>query len=466
VIKAVNIATDAVSKFVGYDNDEIDAEIVELVEGDDAVVAIVDKSPLYVEKGGQEGDTGTAIIGDEEIEILGTATIGEALCLQLAEKPNATEGAIKIQVNESRRRDIEKHHTATHIMHWALHEAVSKDATQQGSLVAEDRLRFDVSAEEALTDAQILEVEKLVNEKVADNDPVSWVETEHAGIKDREDIMQFFGDKYGDVVRVVQIGGKPEKLDGYSMELCGGTHVRETGEIGMFALRSQSPVGAGLRRIEALCGEHARAHLQEVSTAVGAEVEALQAEARDLAEKLESKEKIDVDLQLPNVGSAEANDMGDVLDQLATLRGQRDELKAKTVDFKKQLKKRLAKEQAAAADKILGDWVERAKGDTPAIVESLEGDGGLLQEALNGLKKRQFKGVAVLAIVDEGAGKVHLGVSVDKSLTGDFKAGELLQELAPIVDGRGGGKPEMARGAGADASKVGELLDAARGKFA
>ena len=159
---------------------------------------------------------------------------------------------VKLAVERPRRLAIQRHHTATHLLHWALHEVVSKDAAQKGSYVGPDKLTFDFSSA-PLTPGQVADVERLVNERVLENAPVSWVEVKYSHIKDRQDIMQFFGEKYGDWVRVVQIGGQPAGLNGDWMELCGGTHVRATGEIGLFRMAGESAIAAGIRRIEALC---------------------------------------------------------------------------------------------------------------------------------------------------------------------------------------------------------------------
>ena len=279
VIRAASITTDAVSEFVGYEEDEVETELLGVTEDGETIVAIVGKSPLYVEMGGQQGDVGWLTVGDEEIEILGTTSIGEALCLMLETKPPVTSGAVRIQLDANRRRDIEKHHTATHLMHWALHENVNKDATQQGSFVGPDRLRFDCNSS-AITAEQIDAIEKSVNRCVAAGDQVSWDERPYAEVKGRDDVMQFFGDKYGERVRVVQIGGEPGALDGYSMELCGGTHVRNTSEIGLFKIRSEGAIAAGIRRIEAVCGAHAVAYLAET-------IETLDKETSELTAKLE-----------------------------------------------------------------------------------------------------------------------------------------------------------------------------------
>src|SRR5204863_8961170 len=161
-------------------------------------------------------------------------------------------------VDSNRRQLIQGHHTVTHLLHWALHEVVSRDASQKGSYVGSDKLTFDFSSA-PLTPKQKRDVEKLVNDKIAENAPVSWAEIAFPEAKQRKDIIQFFGEKYGDTVRVLQIGGSPCALDGYSMELCGGTHVRSTGEIGPFRIVKEEAIAAGTRRIEAVAGEAARA---------------------------------------------------------------------------------------------------------------------------------------------------------------------------------------------------------------
>ena len=165
--------------------------------------------------------------------------------------------AVRISVDADRRKLIQGHHTVTHLLHWALHEVVSRDASQKGSYVGPDKLTFDFSSA-PLTPEQKRDVEKLVNEKIAENAPVSWTEIPFAEAKQRKDIIQFFGEKYGDTVRVLQIGGSPRELNGYSMELCGGTHVRSTGEIGPFRIVKEEAIAAGTRRIEAVAGDAAR----------------------------------------------------------------------------------------------------------------------------------------------------------------------------------------------------------------
>src|SRR5262245_27844329 len=165
--------------------------------------------------------------------------------------------AVRISVDAERRKLIQGHHTVTHLLHWALHEVVSRDASQKGSYVGPDKLTFDFSSA-PLRPQQKRDVEKLVNEKIAENAPVSWTEIPFAEAKQRKDIIQFFGEKYGDAVRVLQIGGSPRELNGYSMELCGGTHVSRTAEIGPFRIVKEEAIAAGTRRIEAVAGDAAR----------------------------------------------------------------------------------------------------------------------------------------------------------------------------------------------------------------
>ena len=213
----------------------------------------------------------------------------------------AVGSEVIIEVEPQRRHAIERHHTVTHLLHWALHEVASKEASQKGSFVGPDKLTFDFNSA-PLTPQQVADIEKLVNERIVENAPVSWAEVPHAEVKNRKDVMQFFGDKYGDVVRVVQIGGHAHKLNGYSMELCGGTHTRATGEIGLFRIVGESAIAAGVRRIEAVAGleayDVANAQLQLIRSIAGKinspvhelekKVESLLAQQKELEKKLHS----------------------------------------------------------------------------------------------------------------------------------------------------------------------------------
>jgi alanyl-tRNA synthetase len=471
IVSAVKIESDVVSKFVGYDKDEIIATVLELIEDGESLVAIVDQSPFYIEKGGQVGDTGVLIFNRQRIPVATATMAGEAICLHLGRRPKGlTSGAkVRLRVDQMRRRDIEAHHTATHLLHWALHENVDRDAVQQGSFVAPERLRFDFNSK-ALTAGQIAAIEQAVNERVAAAEPVSWVEVPHKQIQGRTDIMQFFGDKYGDVVRVVQIGGARSQLNGYSMELCGGTHVRNTQAIGPCIIKSEGAVAAGIRRIEALCGRAAKTYLAESFAALRKEIGELTTQAATLAGDLGETSSAPVAIETPRTEFLQARDMPAVTLALGELRATRDALRDRVIDLRKKIQKRDAKDRAAQADSVLSELVSQAetqKSSLPSIIHHFgEGDAELVLEALTSLKKRQFPGVAILTAVEPDENKVHIGISVDPSRTREASAGDLMKELAPIVGGRGGGKPELARGAGTEPGKVGELLDAARRQLA
>ena len=202
----------------------------------------------------------------------------------------AVGASVNLSVDVARRQAIQRHHTVTHLLHWALHEVVSREASQKGSSVSPDKLTFDFNAG-ALTAGQVADIERLVNERILENAGVSWTEVPHADVKGRADVMQFFGDKYGDVVRVVQIGGSPARLDGYSMELCGGTHTRATGEIGLFRILAESAIAAGVRRIEAVAGLAAYGSMREDRDLIRALAGRLNSPLTELEKKVESDRK-------------------------------------------------------------------------------------------------------------------------------------------------------------------------------
>src|SRR6266704_351957 len=252
------------TKFLGYDFLETESVVETVLPGNrvDELNVVLDQTPCYAEMGGQVGDRGLLHVPGHDrtevgqLRVIDTQKRGEVFVHRAAimegRAPEPGE-AVRISVDVDRRRAIQGHHTVTHLLHWALHEIVSRDAAQKGSYVGPDKLTFDFSSA-ALTPQQVADVEKLVNARSLENAPVSWTEVKYDHVKERKDIMQFFGEKYGDVVRVVQIGGKPTALDGYSMELCGGTHTRATGEIGLFRVVAESAIAAGVRRIEAVAG--------------------------------------------------------------------------------------------------------------------------------------------------------------------------------------------------------------------
>ena len=429
VIELSQVETTASTNFIGYEALETPAKVQEVIGVKNRTAVILDNSPCYAEMGGQVGDTGELSASGALWRIIDTQKTGGAW-LHFLDENGGPSGArpampavgspVTVKVDRTRRCAIQRHHTVTHLLHWALHQVVSLDATQKGSYVGPDKLTFDFSSA-ALTPQQVAEVERLVNERILENAPVTWLEVKYSHIKDRKDIMQFFGEKYGQWVRVVQIGGRPTTLDGYSMELCGGTHVRATGEIGLFRISGESAVAAGIRRIEAVSGLEAYRAANEQLQLV-----------RRLAGKVNSP-----------VGELEKKI---------------DALLAHQKELEKHLK--AAQQQQAAA--IATDLKAKAQGYGPvqAIVENLgAGDGDYLQAVADSLKG-QFKGVVVLGGSANGA--VALLATVSGELTSKFQAGKIIQAIAPIVGGKGGGRPDNARGGGKDAAKLDQALARAR----
>jgi alanyl-tRNA synthetase len=435
IIELSQVETTSATNFVGYENLQSPARVLEAINLKDKTAVVLDTSPLYAEMGGQVGDTGE-IIGNGQLWRIGNTQKAGKAWLHFLDRDNhasrntqhattdietpAVGSTVTLSVDKPRRISIQRHHTVTHLLHWALHEVVSKDAVQKGSYVGPEKLTFDFSSA-PLTPQQLADVEKLVNERILENAGVSWTEVPYSEVKSRKDIMQFFGEKYGDKVRVVQIGGKPMALDGYSMELCGGTHTRATGEIGLFRIVAESATGAGIRRIEAVAGleayKQANEQLQLIKTLAGK----INTPVTELEKKIES-------------------------------------LLAQQKDLEKQLKSAQQK-QAAETARTLTAKAETI-GSTRAIIEKVSpADGDYLQSIADSLKG-QFNGVVVLGGSTNGA--VALVATVSPDLTKQIQAGKIIQTIAPIVGGKGGGRPDNARGGGKEVAKLDEALAKAK----
>ena len=428
---AESMAGFEATKFVGYEKLEVETEFSG-TRGPDYFATLA--TPFYAEMGGQVGDSGqlTAIAPNGEskvFRIVNTTKTPNGVFLHLIDKaetnlvlpggPNE-KCRVRLAVDAPRRGAIQRHHSVTHLLHWALHQVASQDASQKGSSVTPDKLTFDFNSA-ALTPSQVADIERLVNERILENAGVSWSEVPYADIKGRKDVMQFFGDKYGDVVRVVQIGGRTGQLDGYDMELCGGTHVRATGEIGQFRILSEGAVSAGVRRIEAVAGLPAFDKARNDESLI-----------RALAGRLNSP--------------------------LAELEKKVETLLAHQKDLEKALKAAAQREAAGRAKDLLSR-VETVNG-IPALLANLgEADGDTLQGIADAVKT-SFQGVIVLG--GHSGGAVALIAAVTPQFTARVQAGKLIQAIAPIVGGKGGGKPDNARGGGKDASKIDEALAKAR----
>jgi len=460
VVAAMSFSTEQKTQFVGFDSDMAQALITEIHDEEGRCYVIVDQTPFYSEMGGQIGDVGTLTLGADQYLVEKTFQVGEAIAHQLKLEPHQREdlevGAeVSLCIDGPRRREIEAHHTATHLLHWALHEEISSEISQQGSSVSPQRLRFDFNSS-ALSAHQVQKIEDKVNEAIELDSLVSWVEVDHEEVKKRADVMQFFGDKYGKRVRVVQIGGERAQLDGYAMELCGGTHTSRTSELGLFKIKSEAAIASGVRRIEAYCGEAANAYLLEKKQSLQTQIQEAKEKLSVVGERLENMGQ--KALEVPVLKETQAEDLLELESYLHTV-------KKLGAEGEKLVKKLQASESAAIADGILLDAMgqdqahRRLNSGNMFIHE--EGSGALLQELLNGCKKVQFSQAAFI-IVDDGQ-RLHLGAySGAQSQQSGLKAGDLIGSLAPIVGGKGGGRADQARGAAPDRSKLEDLKNKTR----
>jgi alanyl-tRNA synthetase len=442
------------TKFLGYDFLETEAVVETVLRGrkSDEVNIVVDRTPLYAEMGGQVGDRGLLHVPGHDwtevgqLRVIDTQKRGDVFVhrAQVVEGRAPEPGeAVRISVDADRRKLIQGHHTATHLLHWALHELVSRDASQKGSYVGPDKLTFDFSSA-PLTPEEKRDVEKLVNEKIAENAPVSWTEMPFVDAKQRKDIIQFFGEKYGDTVRVLQIGGAPRALDGYSMELCGGTHVRSTGEIGPFRIVKEEAIAAGTRRIEAVAGDAARTWAKQ--------------EAARHQEKFETLGRKKPDIA-PVPGFQDDAATAEMLQQIDARTAHLEKVDADVREWEKKTAKSAEAELKSKAAQIASELARSQAGKNFYVAEVPDADGKLLQGVVDALK---CKFMCPIFLVGTRDASVALVAFVPSSLTAKFQANKLIQQIAPIVSGKGGGRAESAQGAGKDASKINEALTKAR----
>lgn len=409
------------TQFVGYDRDEAEAKVMAIFvdgtsvdsisEGTDAVI-ILGRTPFYAESGGQVGDTGSLTEGMNSFHVNNCQKQGKTFLHMGA----ATAGTLSVgqvltaRIDVNGRRSSERNHSATHLLHAALRTVLGTHVQQKGSLVTPDRLRFDFSHFEPIKAEQLLEIEKLVNQNIMLNNPVGTNEMDIESAKEKG-AMALFGEKYGDVVRVVDMGD-------FSVELCGGTHVCSTGQIGPFRLLSETGIASGVRRIEAVTGEGAWAAIYED------------------------------DKTLLNVANAVKSDKHQVETKVSQLVADHKELE-------KQFKQLQSKMAASQGDDIATQAIK--VGEVSVLAAQLEGaDVNTLRETLDKLKDKLAPAAIVLAAVD--GQKVTLVAGVSKEVTGTFKAGELVNHVAQQVGGKGGGRPDMAQAGGKDPSKLAEAL--------
>jgi len=406
----------APTAFTGYLLDRergTHATLQDVVTTDQGVFLVFDKTPFYAEMGGQLGDTGHALVGGAPVSIIDTVKDKSGRHLHKVAPGAALPAAgahAELSVDHSRRRAIQRNHTATHLLHWALRKILGTHVRQAGSLNAPDRLRFDFSHFEAVTHAQIREIEELVNQRVLDNASVMAYEVDFD--KKPEGTLAFFGEKYGKVVRVVDIGG-------YSRELCAGTHVATTGEIGLIKVVHESAIAAGTRRIEAVAGEGAYRHALHAFDTVDFVAQRLGAAREDLQARVES------------------------------LLAEKSEADKRLRSFEQKASANLAGELASRAS------VEEGLKFVSAVVAAETPD------ALRAL------GSQVLGQIGEGV--VRLGAAFGDKATvvafasqgaikAGYQAGKIVNLLSAELGGKGGGKPDFAMGGGRDASRLQQIL--------
>ncbi|SCU31663.1 alanyl-tRNA synthetase [Staphylococcus aureus] len=411
------------STFVGYDTATAQTTLTHLiynggevsqVEAGETVYFMLTETPFYAVSGGQVADTGIVYNDNFEIAVseVTKAPNGQNLHKGVVQFGQVNVGAtVSAEVNQNDRRDIQKNHSATHLLHAALKSVLGDHVNQAGSLVEADRLRFDFSHFGPMTNDEIDQVERLVNEEIWKGIDVNIQEMDIASAKEMG-AMALFGEKYGDVVRVVNMAP-------FSIELCGGIHVRNTSEIGLFKIVSESGTGAGVRRIEALTGKAAFLYLEDI---------------QEKFNTMKSQLKVKSDDQ--------------VVDKLTQLQ---DEEKA----LLKQLEQR-DKEITSLKMGNIEDQVEEINGYKVLVTEVDVPNAKAIRSTMDDFKSKLQDTIIILASnVDD---KVSMVATVPKSLTNNVKAGDLIKQMAPIVGGKGGGRPDMAQGGGTQPENISKSL--------
>jgi len=396
------------------------------------------QTPFYGEMGGQVGDTGWIEWDGKKVKIVATIRGAGGVPVHLTESVVDAKGPVKVTLDTERRGRIEGHHSATHLLHWALRSVLGEGVRQKGSYVGPDRLRFDFSHLKAMTQDELAKVESQVNEKVKADVAVKWGERPYAEVKDDSTILQFFGDKYGTTVRVVDIGG-------FSKELCGGTHVRSTGKIGAIRVVGESAIAAGVRRIEAVSGVALTEWCRE-------EMKKQQERWEGLAKRQSGI--IPLSRESGTISPEEAWDL---------VKGREKELvaleEALREGDKQAAKDRMAEMQKKAEQDAKELW---AKGTVLNGIKWLGVDlgevpSGYLPVLADRLKR---EGEAVLFLIGKEGGKVPLVALCTVEAAKKVQAGKIIQTAAPEVGGKGGGRADMAQGSGADVSGIGKALAA------
>lgn len=411
------------SEFIGYTDTVAEAnvlfiikdgELVEHAQEGEEVQVILDRTPFYAESGGQIADHG--ILRNDLVQAfvldVKKAPNGQNIHSIRIDSGELTKSAVEAKVDIEERSHTVKNHTATHLLHQALKDVLGSHVNQAGSYVGPDRLRFDFSHFGQVTAEELEQIEKIVNNKIWDSIAVA---TGYHNLQEAKDMgaMALFGEKYGDVVRVVEIGG-------YSLELCGGVHVGNTAEIGLFKLVSESGIGAGIRRIEALTGKGAYENLKNTERTLEEAASLLKANPKDLVQKVQTF----------------------MADQKA-LQRENESLMAKISNA----------QSAGILDAV------KTVGDVQVLSARVEAkDNNQLRQMMDDLKQKLENAVIVLGAVD--GGKVMLAAGVTKELAGgNYHAGQIVKHVAELCGGKGGGRPDMAMAGAKEPGKLDEALE-------
>ena len=418
--------TGADTEFTGYEKRSQDTKIIALYKGSEAVdelqageagVVVLEQTPFYAESGGQVGDVGFIFAGENRFRVEDTQKIKAAVHGQFGAVVSGrlkVGDAVSAEIDNDIRDSIMRNHSVTHLMHKALRDVLGTHVEQKGSLQNAELTRFDISHPQGISAEEIAEVERRVNAAIIANVPVK-VETMSIEDAQKSGAMMLFGEKYGDFVRVITMGD-------YSTELCGGTHVARTGDIGFFKIISEGGIAAGIRRVEAITGLAALAWAQNQESLMKNIIAEVKAQTeKDVLAKIQA-----------NAANAKA------------------------------LEKELAKAKAELAVHAGAKLLDNAKdlGATKLVAAQIEADAAALREIVTDLTGKSDNAVILLAAVNDG--KVSLCAGVSKPLTNKVKAGDLVKFAAEQVGGKGGGRPDLAQAGGTDVAKLPEVLNSAK----
>ncbi|WP_444998591.1 alanine--tRNA ligase [Aliikangiella sp. IMCC44359] len=416
-----NIEVATQTEFLGYEQSSSESNVQEVIVNGGVVDAatvgtkagvVLDSTPFYAESGGQVGDKGLLYADGVEFEVQDTVKIQDAFLHRGIVRRGTIKKAdlLNAKIDEKERQDTALNHSATHLLHAALRKILGEHVQQKGSLVDSQRLRFDFSHPVAVTEEELYKIEQLVNQQIRTN---HLVETRLTSIDEAKKLgaMMLFDEKYGDKVRVLS-------MSDFSVELCGGTHVKRTGEIGIFKIIGEQGIASGVRRIEAITGDSAVEYTQKQGWLINQLASSLKTDRLSLSEKVEQliikskKQDREIDKLKSKISSSQG---GNLLSQVEVI------------------------------------------GEVNLLAVKVEGvDAKGLRELSDQLKSKIGSGVIALAAEVEG--KISLITGVTKDLTSRYHAGNLMKELAAMLDGRGGGRPDMAQGGGTNLNKLDEAL--------